>query len=324
MQQTLPVHWPEGLSVYPVLLLAVVGIAWLLPLPTAYHPLTLFRFFTRQLAQKVNPDPHRTVEQLYISGSLALMLCWLMPMLMAFSLYRFSDLPWLLDALLLYISLDWRHQQQTFLRLTKLLQQGQLSLARDLSRQLLCRKTANLSAMGLSKALLETMVLRSARDYIGVLGAFLLGGGIAAIGYRLLLEIQQQWNTKRSSYRHFGRPAALFAAVFTSMPKLFSALLLALQVGFSNCVKQCRKPRLNISRLSYWLICCASVAVKRNLGGPLYYNNDKIPRSKIQQQTEPEPADITRLHKRLQFSHTYAMLIIIASICMQWLWHAIN
>ena len=322
MPQTLPVNWPEGLSVYPVLLLAVIGIAWLLPLPTAYHPLTLFRFFTRQLAQKVNPDPHRAVEQLYISGSLALMLCWLLPMLMAFSLYRFSDLPLLLDALLLYISLDWRHQQQTFLRLAKLLQQGQLSLARDLSRQLLCRKTANLSEMGLSKALLETMVLRSARDYIGVLCAFLLGGGLAAFGYRLVLEIQQQWNTKQACNRHFGRPAALIAAVLTSMPKLFSALLLALQVGLIKCVKQCRKPRLNISRLSYWLICCAAIAVKRNLGGPLYYNSDKLQRCKIQLQTEPEPEDIIKLHKRLQFSHSYAVLLLIAAIIIQWLWQA--
>ena len=324
MQQTLPVNWPEELNVYPVLLLAVIAIARLLPLPTAYHPLTLFRFLTRQLGAKVNPDPKRATEQLYISGSLALLLCWLIPMLLAFSLYRFSDLPLLLDTLLLYVSLDWRYQQHAFLQLEKLLQQGQLTLARDLSQQLLCRKTAQLSAMGLSKALLETMVLRSARDYIGVLGAFLLGGGIAAIGYRLLLEIQQQWNTKGASNRHFGRPAALVAAVVTSMPKLISALLLAMQVGFSKCIKQCRKPRFNISLFSYWLICCTSVAVKRSLGGPLYYNNDKIQRSKVQQQIEPEPTDITRLYKRLQFSHTYATLIIIASICIQWLWHAIN
>lgn len=324
MPQSLPVNWPDGLNVYPVLLLAVMLLAHLLPLPNAYHPLTLFRYFVRQLAAKVNPDPSRAVQQLYISGSLALLVSWFVPLLLIVSLYHFSDLPLVLDALLLYGSLDWRHQQQTFLRIKTLMTQGQLSLARELAGQLLCRNTTKLSEMGLSKALLEAMALRAARDYIGVLCAFLLGGGLAALAYRLLLEIQQQWNAKRTPYRHFGRPAALVASILSAVPKLLSCLLLALQAGLIKCVTQCRMPRLNISLLSYWLLCCSSVAVKRNLGGPLYYNGVKLQRTKIRQQAEPAAADIVTLHKRLQFSHIYVVLMLIAYISINWLWLAIN
>lgn len=312
--------WPAGLSAYPALLLLVVFAARLLPLPELYHPLTLFRYYAVQLAAKVNPEPARPRQQLFISGTLALLLAWLPVLALLYGLYVFSELPLILDALLLYCSLDWHSQQQQAIAIQRHLHAGQLTLAREQAKTLLCRRTSMLSEMGLSKALLESLTLRSASQFIGVCCMFLLGGGLAALGYRLLLELQQQWNPKRRNYRHFGMPAALCATLLTAVPKLLGCLLLALQYGVLRSYRLCRQPSLHISRSSYWLLCCASVALRRSLGGPVYYNEQKLQRSKLIQQCDPNAADITAAVKVLQFSHFYLLLLVACSSLLQWIW----
>lgn len=313
--------WPEGVSTYPALLLVVVLAARILPLPVLYHPLTLFSHLATRLAIKVNPDPNRAPKQLLISGSLALLLAWLLPMALVYSLYLFSELPLILDALLLYCSLDWHTKQQQAYAIQQRLQAGQLTLAREQAQTLLCRQTSMLSAMGISKAILESLTLRSASQFIGVLFWFLLGGGLAALGYRLVLELQQQWNTKLRVYRYFAAPVAFVGNTLSAVPKLCATLLLAIQFGVIRCYRQCRQTRLNINRYSFYLLCCASVATRRSLGGPVYYGAQKQQRSKIVQQHEPQAADISALVKLLQFSHLCLLIIIACSSVLQLVWH---
>ena len=304
--------WPAGVSPLPLILLAVITLAWLMPLPGAYHPLLLFRYLAQQLGAKVNPDPHRARQQLLISGTLALLILCLPVLLLLYSLYLFSEQPLLLDALLLYISLDWQNQRQQALQLQQQLQRGQLALAREQSNTLLCRRTANLSEMGLSKALLESLSLRYAIFVVGTCGFFLLGGGLAALGYRLLQELQQQWSVKRLNYRYFGIPSAVTAALLNALPKLLCALLLALQHGLRHSLTLARQPRQNIEVCSYWLLCCSSVALKRSLGGPVYYDAAKLQRSKMMQPQQPTAQDIKRLIKQLRFTGGYFLLLLLS------------
>lgn len=316
--------WLGSVSAYPLLALAVVLAVHLLPLPVSYHPLTLYRFFAQQLGKKVNPDPSRPYLQLYISGSLAVLVAWLPAMALLYSLYQFSDLPLVLDALLLFLSLDWYHQRQQTLLVQHSLQRGQLTLAREQAQKLLCRRTALLSEMGLSKAVIESITLRSASQYIGVLCCFLLGGGLAALGYRLLLELQQQWNTKLEAYRIFGRPSSLLTLPLTAIPKLISCSLIALQSGIIRCYRQCHRQPSNLNRFSYWLLCCCSVALQRSLGGPLYYSDTKQQRSKILQRAEPTAGDIAAAVKLIQFNHIYWLLLIASFTLLQLTWKLIG
>lgn len=321
MPWPLDIAWPSGLSAQPAILLLVVLIARFLPLPAAYHPLTVFRYFAQQLAAKVNPDITRPQQQLYISGSLALLLAWLPVMALLYSLYVFSELPLLLDALLLYTSLDWFNTQQQAKTLQQRLQSGQLTFAREQATHVLCRKTAMLSEMGLSKALIESLTLRSAIQFVGVCFAFMLAGGLAAMGYRLVTELQQQWNTKREQFCYFGAPVAKLANFLTLLPKLLSSLLLALQAGVLVCYKLCRTTtRQNINRFSFCLLCCTSAALRRSLGGPVYYNAVKLQRSKILQQTDPTAADISTTIRMLQFSHFYLLLLVLCTSVLQLVW----
>lgn len=315
------ITWPSALSAYPAILLLIVLATRLIPMPAAYHPLTLFRYFAQQLAAKVNPDPGRPRQQLYISGSLALLVAWLPAMALLYSLYLFSELPLVLDALLLYASLDWYNTQQQAKMVQQRLQAGQLTLAREQAKPLLCRKTTALSEMGLTKALLESLTLRSANHFVGVCLAFVLAGGLAAVGYRLLVELQQQWNPKRDQYRYFGIPTSTLAALLTAIPRLVSCLLLALQHGMLRSYQLCRTTRrFNINHCSFWLLCCVSMALHRSLGGPVYYNGHKQQRSKIVQPNEPVVTDIQRAVSILQFSHLYLLLVIAGGNLLQLVW----
>ncbi|GAB60419.1 cobalamin biosynthesis protein CobD/CbiB [Rheinheimera nanhaiensis] len=310
--------WPDGLSVYPPLLLAVLLLHRLLPLPDAYHPLTALRFLCRQLGNKVNPDPNRPRQQLYISGTLALLVFCLPFIALGYALYAVSELPYALDALLLYLSLDWQNQRGQAMLVQQQLQAGQLSLARQSAKPLLLRQCQTLSAMGLSKAVIESLVLRASTSLIGVLCYFLLGAGLAAFSYRLLLLVQQQWNCKLPTYRYFGRPAAMLIRLLNTPPQLLCILILAIQHGIKRCYHQARQPRLNINLLSFWLLGCASVALQRSLGGPVYYQQPKISRSRLTQRHEPEAADIAGAAKMLAFMQGLLLLLLLAFGLLQW------
>lgn len=300
------------------MLLAVVLAANWLSLPAAYHPLTLLRYYARQLAKKVHPDPNRPARQQLTSGSLAVVVASAPPLLVCYSLYQFSELPPVLDALLLYLSLDWQQQRKHMLGISDNLKRGQLTLAKEQATKLLLRDTSRLTAMGVSKAAVESTMLRHTRLMLGVCCWFLVGGGIAALAYRLLQELAQQWNSKLPLNRHFGKPAAWLATIAAAPAVLISSVILALQYGVGRCYSQIRQnSRLNLSYLSFLLLCCASVAVRCNLGGPAYYGNSKLPRSRIPYQRDPAWQDIGNSLRVTHFVQLYFMLLALSATLVQ-------
>lgn len=309
---------PQGLWLAPLILLAVVLAANWFSLPAAYHPLTLFRYYARQLAKKVHPDPARPPQQQLISGSLAVVVAIAPPLLLCYSLYQFSELPQLLDALLLYISLDWQQQRKQILSVSDSLKRSQLTLAKEQAAKLLLRDTSRLTAMGVSKALVESTVLRNTRLILGVWCWFIIGGGIAALAYRLLQELAQQWNSKLPFNAHFAGPVAWLANVTAAPAVIISTVILALQHSISRCYRQIRQTsRLNIPYLSFLLLCCTSVAVHCNLGGPAYYGNNKRLRSRILYQRDPGWQDISHAVRVVHFVQLYFILLALSATIVQ-------
>ena len=304
----------------PPLLLLVVLISRVIPLSDAYHPLTFFRYFAQRLAAKVNPDPNRSASQLLISGTLALLVAWLPFAALLLSIQQFSELPWLIDALVLYGCLDWQTQANRARNIQRHLERGQLTLAREQMAKLLLRRTDNLTAMGLSKAGIESLMLRSASQVVGTLLWFMLAGGIAALSYRLLSELHQQWNSKLPEFRYFGRPVALLLALFSAPALWLSCISLALGYGIRRSVRLCRLTPSHIAALPYYLLCCSSAALRRNLAGPLYYRQQKRQRSRINLGQEPDAADLGRALKLTKHCHNTVLLIAAVITLLQLVW----
>jgi adenosylcobinamide-phosphate synthase len=312
--------WLETLPAYPLMLIAVVIVSRLLPLPEAYHPLTVFRFLAQQLAKKVNPNLPRSKQQQLISGSLAILVALVPCLSLLYALYQFSELPFILDALLLYCSLDWRTQSQTTIQISSLLQQQQLALARQQANSLLLRDTANLNAMGLSKAIIESLLLHSSKLFIATLGYFLLAGGLAALSFRLLQELARQWNPKLSQFRYFGTPATLVATLLATPALFLSSCVIAIQYGVLRCYRQCKQSRTFFNHGSFYLLNCASVALNRDLGGPAYYGQTKVSRQRFTAHYPPAIADIFRTLRLVRFLHFYYLLLVCAGILLHYLW----
>lgn len=313
--------WLDSLATYPFILFAVVIVSWLFPLPAAYHPLAVFRFFAQQLAKKVHPNIARSKQQQLISGSLAIVVALVPCLGVLYALYLFSELPFILDALLLYCSLDWRTQSQTAQQVQGLLQRQQLSLARQQANYLLLRDTQTLNAMGLSKAIIESLLLQSSKLFIATLGYFLIGGGFAALAYRLLQELARQWNPKLNQFRFFGAPANFLATLLAGPALLVASLIIAIQSGVLSCYRQCKQSRTFFHHGSFYLLSCASVALKCDLGGPAIYGSSKVPRMRFGANSPPTIADISKALWLVRFLHLYLLLLVIAAVLVQYLWH---
>lgn len=304
------------ISAFPVILIVVFAIARLLPFPETYHPLSLFRYFASQLAVKVNP-PGRSEQQQKLSGFLAILVSIIPFIIVLYGLYQFSGFPFLLDALLLYFSLNWRTDAKRANEIAVNIQRQQLTLARSQSRSLLLRDTDKLTPMGLSKACLESLIFRSSYQVLAVFFWFICGGGIAVICYRLLHELQQQWNSKLTPFRYFGAAISSISTLLALPAMLLSCLLFMLQGSVTRARKlYLSSPRLYFSMLQQYLLCAASVALAVKLGGPVYYAGKKFSRSRIGKDNEPGTQAISRCLSLLSYQHIFVLLLI--ALCPLW------
>ncbi|MBU0912183.1 MAG: cobalamin biosynthesis protein [Gammaproteobacteria bacterium] len=314
-------YWLADLSAYPLVLLSIWLLGSMVLLPQDYQPLTFFRIFARQLAVKVHPDPNRATSQQLISGSLALALVLLPTLALLAPLYWLSDWPLVLDGLLLYFCLDFVHYRQQSHKIALAISQQQNSRAKDLLQPLVLRQTQSLSSTGLCKANIEMLWLRTAKQWVGVSFWFLIGGGLAAVAYRLLLLCNQQWNDKQTNFRYFGRPASLLTQ-WASLPgSLITALLLAFLTDITGAFRQWRQAsRLKLCLPHLLILGALASALRINLAGPVMYQQRKNQRQRLGPAHLPQVGDVlAALKLNRQFQLYSAVLVFIFSL-LQCLW----
>ncbi|WP_306520811.1 cobalamin biosynthesis protein [Rheinheimera sp.] len=296
----------------PLLALLMIALSAVFPLPPSYQPLQVVRQAAIGLAKRVN-KPGYGKQQLFISGSLA-MLVLLLPLLaLAAAFASLSEWPEFWHALLLYCCLDWQNQRNQAFLLAQSIEKQQLSLARDLIKPLVLRQSQQLSEVGLCKASIESLTLRLAKQWVGVLFWFLVGGGLAAFAYRLLLELQQSWNPKQPGFTEFGQPVSRFMVLLAWLPQLLTGALLALLKNWrgSRYYRDLAK-NSDYALPQRWLLAASSAALQCNLAGPRYYDHHKQRRIRFGPKAEPTAQDIRhflQISRQLQ----HAVVLLIAS-----------
>lgn len=308
LQQLLLHPWLQQ----PLLLWLVIVLSSLLPLPASYQPLVLFRILALRLANRVNKAAY-PAAQLKLSGSLAAVIAITPWLLLAWAFTLLSQMPQLWHGLLLYLCLDWQTVRQQALQIQASLDKQQLSLARDQLQPLVLREVKLMSTVGVSKACLESLLFRLAAQWTSVLLWFLVGGVAGAIAYRLLQELQQQWNPKQLQFQHFGKPVAAVVALLNWPGMLLTGTVFALLVSF-------RQSRLHLKFASdgyfnwpaRWLLAAGAAALNRNLAGPVYYQAQKIRRVRIGPILEPKATDISLLLKLCR-QYQLGVLLLLSS-----------
>ncbi|WP_337840820.1 cobalamin biosynthesis protein [Rheinheimera sp.] len=309
MSQLLTELW-----LYPPLLLLVWILSQYLRLPQETQPMALLQLFATRLGNKVNP-PNRSTGQQQLSGALAL-LTLVLPLLSLLSLlYWFSDWPLVLDALLLFFCLDFGRQQHRHRQIASAIQRKQLGLARDLLQLEVLRDCSTLSEAGVCKASIEHQALQLARHWLALGFWFLVGGGLTAVAYRLILLCNQSWNSKQPSFQQFGKAAATLGQL-CSLPGYFGAsLLYAVLVSMGRSWRELQHSKQsNLCRGQRWVLASLAGVLQVNLAGPVKYQGQKQRRDRLGPSRLPQAADVwltVRLNQQAQLT-CYLLLLSVS------------
>ena len=285
------------LSLYSVLV--VVCLEKRLSIPDKIHPLTFFQLLAKRMAYKVNKQQPGNKLQQSIAGTLApLVLLTPLIVIIAMLLYL-AEFPLFFDTLLLFVALRFQPIITHSKKIALAIKHNKNTLAKHQLQDMVLRETAKLSPFGLTKACIETMLLRFSHQYCAVLLLYLVGGGLLAISYSLLLVLSQSWSPRLTAYVYFGRPAGFVVNILQWLPARISACCLILSQGpLRGWQAILSKNLFQPSR--FVILDAAGRALNIELGGPLYYNQQKLRLAKCGGDSKVKLNDINRTITAIQ------------------------
>ena len=233
-------------------------------------------------------------SQFWISGALAAFMIIVPNVLILIIFREFIYYPELFDAIILYFCIQFSANIQRFQRIRRALIAGKKKLAKEMLAPMVLRETAMLSDVGVSKAAIESILLRFHYQTLTVCFLFILLGPFTALSYRLCYELHIVWNTKIEAYHEFGKPMAKLVMLFQWLPVRLNALLsVILSRGFS-VFKYVKTSKLT----TRWnephgaiLLRANHYALDINLSGAVFYASadgaEKVRRTKYIGKGEP-------------------------------------
>ncbi len=300
----------------PLLAIVVLMLSRFAPIPASYRPWFFFKTIAQAISQKV-AKPDNGAQQQYLAGVLAL-LVFMVPfsmLLLAFD--ELSAWPEFFEAVLLYMALDWQFYANQLAQIDNSLNKQQLSLAKDQLQPLVLRKTSQLSETGIAKAALDSLALRLGKHWFGVLFWYLVGGGITACCYRLLLEVQQQWNPKLTQLREFGFFTAMIEKIASFLPLMLNTMLLAAWVNIKDTLTFFRFSQdLQLSFSSRWLLSAWAAALQCSMAGPVYYNLQKTSRVRVGPERQPSNSHLQLALKLALQLQNIALLLVFGLLVL--------
>ena len=187
-----------------LILLSVILIKTILSRFIIHEPLQYFRFFCGQLADKVN-KPNNNKSQQVIAGIIAILVT-LLPLIIILWLFEsFIEVPQIWHALIMYFALGSFGLTKKSRDIAQALIANNNYQAKQILSPLVLRDTDKLSNLGLSKTCIEMQLLHKLQQGFIVACYYLIAGPLAAITFRLLLEMHYSWNTKIQHFQFFGR-----------------------------------------------------------------------------------------------------------------------
>lgn len=305
---------------YHVLILMVVLIIKsLVSHFIAHEPLRFFQFYCLQLGNKVNNSKNSTQHQI-IAGLLALLVT-LVPIVIILWLFAdFIAVDYLWQGLLLYLALGSLNLGQVNIGIAQALVAKKNYLAKQTLKPLLLRETDQLSPVGLSKAAIEMHLLRSLQQIYVVSFLFITFGPLAALSYRLMLEMHYCWNTKLGQYKHFGFYSQLFIQLIQWLPSRLMALLILLSTVGQGSLLFWRLTRGHLFKLNNdFFIAVHAFSLTVRLGGVAMYQGEKLRKAAFNDLgKQPEPRDIIKASRKVNFTiYSSLFLLALSALCWQ-------
>jgi adenosylcobinamide-phosphate synthase len=256
-------------------LLLILLIERGLPWPDKYHPLKLAQLLAIKMADKVLHAKPRSSRQQKLSGALAAAVllfpvCILLSVLILLAAY-----PIAFDALMLLVALRFQPIISTSQQVTRALTGNKKVLARHTVAQMLLRETDKMSAVGITKANVEALLLRYFYQYSAVIFWYVVAGGSGALIYRLLFEFSQCWNTKIARFRHFGWSLRHLLNILQWIPSKLTSLSIILAGDVMQGLKAIGQGKSYVNS-HFFILNISGASLGLQLSGPKYYEQQKF------------------------------------------------
>lgn len=284
-----------------------------------HEPLQFFQFYCQKLSDKVNKTQN-TPQQQTIAGAVAILVT-LVPIAIILYLFEaFIEVEILWQALLLYLAIDSFGITHISKTIAQALVAKQNYLAKQTLKPLVLRETEPLSSLGLSKGCIEMQLLRTLQQGYAVAIIFLIGGPLAAISYRLLLEMHYCWNTKLVTYRYFGLYSKHLINILQWVPvRIYALLLLFTSIGknFTLFWRLSKQHFFQLNNNIALLLLALTLEIK--LGGVALYTEPNQTKQKLRKASfndlarQPQITDIIHASNKIK-SIIYISLFFAAFI----------
>jgi adenosylcobinamide-phosphate synthase len=187
-----------------ILLSGVILVKALLYRISPHEPLRFFRFYCFRLANKVNNHQNNPHQQ-QIAGVIAAIIT-LLPIVIILSLFEtLIEITLIWHALLLYLAIGGFSLKLVAKNIARSVTVNNKYQAKTLLAPQVLRDTDQLSMVGINKACIEMLVVRTVQQQFVVAAVFLLCGSLTALSFRLLLEMHYSWNIKQQRFFNFGQ-----------------------------------------------------------------------------------------------------------------------
>jgi len=301
-----------------LILMAVLVIKSAVSHFVTHEPLRFFQFYCLQLSNKVNQSQNSSQQQT-IAGLVALLIT-LVPI--AIILWLFADfvaVDYLWQALLLYFALGSLNLAQINKSIAQALVSKQSYLAKQTLKPWLLRETEQLSAVGLSKAAIEMQLLRSAQQIYVVGFLFISFGPLAALSYRLMLEMHYCWNSKLAEFKYFGYYSQLFVQLIQWLPTRLMALLILLSTLGQGYALSWRLMKGHFFKLNNdFIIGVHAFSLAVRLGGVAMYQKNKLRKAAFNDLAkQPEAQDIIKATHKINVA-IYSSLLSLIVVAAVW------
>ena len=283
-----------------------------LPLVSWYHPNHILSAIFSAISQRIYKKTD-TKQYHYLAASMASTLILSTVLIIVVLLLQLAFYPELLSGLILYLCLENSSLNKKAIRIARLVKKNQKSTARELLKPLVAREVNALSSPGIIKAIMESVILRTARHYFVVIFIFLVLGPVAALAYRLITLIQQAWRSDIAPNSSFLMPLKLVLFIVEYIP----IRLLALTIASLKASKKSMHYIKHYGRHFYqtntgWLLSVCSASLGVQLGGPAIYNTQRFNKMRVGVERLPNADDLPQLLNTLNQTRFFWLLIIIS------------
>ena len=299
-----------------LILMAVLVIKATVSHFVVHEPLRFFQFYCLQLGNKVNNSTAPSQQQ-SLAGLLALLVTLLPIVIILWLFADFVAVDYLWQALLLYLALGSLNLGQVNKALAQALVAKQSYLAKQTLKPWLLRATEQLSSVGLSKAAIEMQLLRCVQQIYVVSFVYIVFGPLAALSYRLILEMHYCWNTKLAKFKYFGLSSQLFIQLIQWLPSRLMALLILLSSSGQGLSLSWRLTRVHFFKLNNdFVIGVHAFSLAVRLGGVAMYQAEKLRKIAFNDLAkQPEPQDIIKATRKVNFS-LYSSLFLLTLLAI--------